>query len=242
MIRNVCQTFTCVRHFHGSLHIAFPCPEAQKYQNETHSDKGEASGNFPVEVCNAIEISVSCESIRSGEIFSGAVVIQVAKAINTLLLRRVVTLGNVEDIVEGSGGVPDEMHIPSKAYLAEEYINHKRYLLIQALVDHKGCSTDINRKWLGKIHATHIFRNSCLFRKLQSGTFFPDQKINIGGIEMPIAILGDSAYPFVPVAHEDDTGSLDCSKEQFNYRLSKVQKGGRKRFWAFKGKVLLSTD
>ncbi|CAM5074464.1 unnamed protein product [Natator depressus] len=163
----------------------------------------------------------------------GAAVIQVANAITDLLLTRVVTLGNVQVIVDGFaamgfpnwGGAIDETHIPILApdHLVSQYINRKGYfsMVLQALVDHKGHFIDINMGWLGKVHDARIFRNSGLFEQLQEGTYFPDQKITIGDVEMPIVILGDSAYPLLPWLMKPYTGSLDSSKEQFNYRLSK---------------------
>ncbi|CAM5109932.1 unnamed protein product [Eretmochelys imbricata] len=135
----------------------------------------------------------------------GAAVIQVANAIIDVLLSRVVTLGNVQVILAGfaaigfpiCGGVIDRTHIPILApdHLANQYINHKGYfsMVLQALVDHKGRFTDINVGWPGKVHDARIFRNSGLFEQLQEGTYFPDQKITIGDVEMPIVILGDLA-------------------------------------------------
>ncbi|EMP25875.1 hypothetical protein UY3_17048 [Chelonia mydas] len=94
---------------------------------------------------------------------------------------------------------------------------------LQALVDHKGRFTDINVGWLGKVHDACLFRNSGLFQQLQQGTYFPDQKIIVGDIEMPIVILGDPAYPLMPWLMKPNTGTLDSSKDQFNYRLSKCR-------------------
>ncbi|KAM7173680.1 uncharacterized protein RBU57_004049 isoform 2-T2 [Macrochelys suwanniensis] len=162
----------------------------------------------------------------------GIVLLQVCRAINCILLRRTVTLGNVHDIVDGfaqmgfpnCGGVIDGMHIPilARLYLASEYINWKGYfsMVLQALVDHRGRFIDINAGWPGKVHDTCIFRNIALFRKLQAGTFFPEWKITVGEVEMPIVILGDPAYPLMPWLMKPYTGSLDSSKEWFNYRLS----------------------
>ncbi|CAM4633656.1 unnamed protein product, partial [Lepidochelys olivacea] len=165
----------------------------------------------------------------------GAAVMQVAHAIKDLLISRVVTLGNVQVIMDGfaamgfpnCGGAIDGTHIPILApeHQAAEYINRKGYfsIVLQALVDHKGRFTNINVGWPGKVHDARIFRNSGLFQKLQEGTLFPDQKITVGDVEMPICILGDPAYPSMPWLMKPYTGSLDSSQELFNYRLSKCR-------------------
>ncbi|CAM5154938.1 unnamed protein product, partial [Natator depressus] len=130
----------------------------------------------------------------------GAAVMQVANTIKDLLISRVVTLGNVQVIVDGfaamgfpnCGGAIDGTHIPILApeHQAGEYINRKGYfaVVLQALVDHKGRFTNISVGWPGKVHDARIFRNSGLFQKLQEGTLFPDQKITVGDVEMPIVI------------------------------------------------------
>ncbi|CAM4578711.1 unnamed protein product [Caretta caretta] len=163
----------------------------------------------------------------------GTAVIQVANAISDVLLSRVVTLENVQVILDGFAamgfpncdGAIDETHIPNLApdHLANQYINRKGYLsmVLQALVDHKGRFTNINVGWPGKVHDTRIFRNSRQFEQLQEGTFLPDQKITIGDVEMLIVILGDPAYALLLWLMKPYTDSLDSSKEQFNYRLSK---------------------
>ncbi|XP_065261278.1 uncharacterized protein LOC135879283 [Emys orbicularis] len=165
----------------------------------------------------------------------GTAVIQVAKAITNLLLARVATLGNVQVIVDGfaamgfpnCGEAIDGTHIPILApdHLANQYVNRKRYFLmvLQALVDHKGRFIDINVGWPGKVHDARLFRNSGLFEQLQEGTYFPDQKITVGDVELPIVILGDPAYPLLPWLMKPYTGSLDSSKERLNYRLSKCR-------------------
>ncbi|XP_074828142.1 uncharacterized protein LOC141998984 [Natator depressus] len=165
----------------------------------------------------------------------GAAVIQVANAIIDILLSRVVTLGNVQDIVDGfaamgfpnCGGAIDGTHIPilTPDHLANHYVNRQGYfsMVLQALVDHKGRFTNINVGWPGKVYDARIFRNSGLFKQLQEGTYFSDHKITIGDVEMPIVILGDPAYPLLPWLMKPFTGSLDSSKEQFNYSLRKCR-------------------
>ncbi|XP_065440253.1 uncharacterized protein LOC135981485 [Chrysemys picta bellii] len=179
----------------------------------------------------------------------GVAVIQVANAIIDVLLSRVVTLGNVQVILDGfaamgfpnCGGAIDGTHIPVLApdHLANQYINRKGYfsMVLQALVDHKECFTDINVGWPGKVHDAGIFRNSGLFEQLKEGAYFPDQKITVGDVDMSIVILGDPAYRLLPWLMKPYTGSLDSSKEQFNYRLSKCRMvvecafGCLKAFW-----------
>ncbi|CAM4703579.1 unnamed protein product [Lepidochelys kempii] len=170
-----------------------------------------------------------------GKATVGAAVMQVANAIKDLLISRVVTLGSAQVIVDGfaaigfpnCGGAIDGTHITILApeHQASEYINRKGYfsIVLQALVDHKGRFTNINVGWQGKVHDARIFRNSGLFQKLQEGTLFPDQKITIGDVEMPIVILGDPVYPLTPWLMKPYTGSLDSSQELFNYRLSKCR-------------------
>uniref|UniRef100_A0A8C0J8B7 DDE Tnp4 domain-containing protein n=1 Tax=Chelonoidis abingdonii TaxID=106734 RepID=A0A8C0J8B7_CHEAB len=178
----------------------------------------------------------------------GIVVMQVCRAINRILLRRTVTLGNVQDIVDGfaqmgfpnCGGAIDRTHIPILAppHLASEYVNRKGYfsMVLQALVDHRGRFTDIYTGWPGKVHDARIFRNSGMFRKLQAGTFFPDRKITVGDVEMPIVILGDPAYPLMPWLMKPYTGKLDRSKDRFNYRLSRCRMTVECAFGRLKGR------
>ncbi|XP_067418682.1 uncharacterized protein [Emydura macquarii macquarii] len=164
-----------------------------------------------------------------------AVLSQMCRAINHILLQRTVTLGNVCEIVDGfeamgfpnCGGAIDGTHIPIWApeHLVTEYINRKGYfsMVLQVLVDHQGRFTDINVGWLGKVHDARIFRNTGLYHKLQAGTFSPYEKITVGDVEIPIVILGDPAYPLMPWLMKPCTSNLDSSKERFNNRLSRCQ-------------------
>ncbi|XP_065453378.1 uncharacterized protein LOC135983830 [Chrysemys picta bellii] len=181
----------------------------------------------------------SYQSVRNqfgvGKSTVGTTVMQVAKAITELLLPKVMTRGNVQVIVDGfaamgfpnCGGAIDGTHIPSLApdHQGSQYINRKGYfsMALQALVDHKGCFTNINVGWPGRVHDARIFRNTSLFKWLQQGIYFPEQKITVGDVDMPIVILGDPAYPLMPWLMKSYTGSLDSSQVLFNYRLSKCR-------------------
>lgn len=177
-----------------------------------------------------------------------AVLLQVAKAINHILLQRFVTLGNIDNILDGfadmgfpnCGGVIDGTHIPIVASddHASNYINQKGYcsMVLQALVDHKGRFTDINVGWSGKAHNTRILQSSSLFSKMRAGTFFPHRAIKVGELEMPIMILGDAAYPLLPWLMKPYTGRLDASKEEFNNRLRRCRMVVKCAFGRLKGR------
>ncbi|CAM5140323.1 unnamed protein product [Eretmochelys imbricata] len=193
-------------------------------------------------------------SNQFGKSTVGVAVMQVANAITELLLSKVVTLGNVQVIVDGfaamgfpnCGGAIDGTHIPilDPDHQGSQYINRKGYfsMVLQALVDHKGHFININVGWPGKVHDTRIFRNSGLFKWLQEGVYFPDQKITVGDVELPIVILGDPAYPLMPWLMKPYTGTLDSSKELFNYRLSKCRMVVECAFGLFKGSLAQFTD
>ncbi|KAH1165579.1 hypothetical protein KIL84_023138 [Mauremys mutica] len=183
-----------------------------------------------------------------GKSIVGVAVMQVAHAIVDLLLSKVVTLGNVQVVIDGfaamgfpnCGGAIDGTHIPilGPAHQASQYINRKGYfsMVLQALVDHRGRFTNIFVGWPGKVHDARVFRNSCLFRRLQEGSFFLDHKITVGDVEMPTVILGDPAYPLMPWLMKPYTGALDSDKELFNYRLSKCRMVVECAFGRLKGR------
>ncbi|CAM4535355.1 unnamed protein product [Lepidochelys kempii] len=117
------------------------------------------------------------------------ILMQVCRAINRILLRRTVTPTLVGGFGQmgfpNCGGAIDDAHIPilAPAHRASKYVNRKGCfsLVLQVLVDHHWCFIDINAGWPGKMHDTRIFRNTGLLRKLQAGTFFPNQIPNRRG-------------------------------------------------------------
>ncbi|XP_075769752.1 butyrophilin subfamily 3 member A3-like isoform X2 [Pelodiscus sinensis] len=157
---------------------------------------------------------------------------EVVKAINRVLLRRVVRLANPDTVIRGFGtlgfpncrGAIDGMHIPIRApeHQASRYVNRKGYfsMILQAVCDHRGQFTDINVGWSGKAHDARVYRNSSVCQRLQAGTFFPDRHIRVGDVDMPMCLVGDASYPLQPWLMKPYTGHLNPSRQTFNARLT----------------------
>ena len=100
-------------------------------------------------------------------------------------------------------GTIDGTHIPIKipSDNSSACINRKgRYSLnIQAIAGHNYCFMDALLKWRGRVHDTRMFFTSNLFQSLRNETIPQCRKVIVDGqSEVPICILGHSAYPLFP--------------------------------------------
>ena len=70
---------------------------------------------------------------------------------------------------------------------------------MQVVVDYQGLFTDVYIGWPGRVHDACVLSNSDMFWKDQNGQLLPDWKkdINGSGVEVPLNILGDPAYPLL---------------------------------------------
>ena len=91
----------------------------------------------------------------------------------------------------------------------------------------RGLSTtiDIYVGWPGRVHDARVFSNSSFFRRGQDGSLFPNWTEQISGVDVPIVVLGDPAYPLLRWCMKafPDTGSLTSQQRCFNYQLSKAR-------------------
>ena len=126
-------------------------------------------------------------------------------------------------------GAIDGTHIPIEAPQdsSADYHYWKGWhsVILQGLVDHVGCFTDINVGWPGRVHDARVFQNSELFSRGESGTLFPENRMLINGINVPVVIIGDPAYPLRPWLMKPyvNTGNLSLDKQVFNNHLSKAR-------------------
>ena len=106
-----------------------------------------------------------------------------------------------------------------------DYYNWKRYhsILIQALVDFQGQFLDVNISWCGKVHDTRVVVSCSFYMKTSSGTLVPHWLQNIGGISVPILVVGDAAYPLLSwlVKPYIETPNSTPLEHPFNYQLSR---------------------
>ena len=73
---------------------------------------------------------------------------------------------------------------------------------------------------------------------MMSGKLLPDWKKNINGVEVPLLILGDPAYPLLPWMMKGyaETGALTRSQRHFNYRQSRARMVVENAFGRLKGR------
>lgn len=140
------------------------------------------------------------------------------------------------------GGAIDGTHIPIKAPVIhpDEYYNRKSFhsVVLQAVVDSYLFFTDICVGWPGRVHDARVFANSLLFRRAQAlGSVFPDGRAeDINGLDVPVILLGDSAYPLLPWLMKPFPNTGDRDRQMFNYRLSSTRMVVERAFGQLKGR------
>ena len=184
----------------------------------------------------------------------GEIVIDTCEAINTQLMSRYIRVpheDSLQDIVDGfrhqwgfpqAIGAIDGTHIPilRPQESASDYYNRKGYysVLMQGVVDFRGLFMDVNIGWPGKVHDARVLVNSSFYRKCNSGIMFPDWRSNLGGLDVPLVILGDPAYPLMSwliKPYLENSGTTP-QERYFNYRLSRARMVVENSFGRLKGR------
>ena len=109
---------------------------------------------------------------------------------------------------------------------------------MQAVVDYRGWFMDAYIGWPGKVHDARVLVNSSLYRKAMSGTLLPDWKRTISGVQVPLVILGDPAYPALPwlMKPYPETARITAEERRFNYRQSRARMTVENAFGRLKGR------
>ena len=80
-------------------------------------------------------------------------------------------------------------------------------------------------RWPGRVHDARILAHSTLYKKASEATLLPSTTKSINGTDVPLYLVGDSAYPLTtwlmkPFPHN---GQLSSQQRHFNYSLSRAQ-------------------
>ena len=126
-------------------------------------------------------------------------------------------------------GAIDGTHIPVRAPAMNhtDYYNRKGWysIIVQAVVDHNYLFRNVYIGWPGSVHDARVLANSLLYSKASSGEILQGNSITILGREIPVFLVGDSAYPLLtwlmkPFPYNT---TLSDAQKSFNYRLSRAR-------------------
>ena len=124
-------------------------------------------------------------------------------------------------------GAIDGSHVPvtPPALNHTDYYNRKGWysVLIQAVVDHKYLFRDICVGWPGSVHDARVLVNSAVYKKASRRELMSGNAIRLNGTDVPLFLVGDSAYPLCEWLMKPFpfNASLSPAQRSFNYHLSR---------------------
>ena len=126
-------------------------------------------------------------------------------------------------------GIVDGIHIKIKRPVDKptDYVIRKGNFTLncQGTVGYNCCFTDVLIKWPGSIHDTRMFGNSALNGMFRDGTIPKCKRIIVEGEPAaPVFILGDPAYPLLPLLMKEfSKQGKNSSGRFFGQRLSSAR-------------------
>ena len=198
-----------------------------------------------------------------GRSTAGEIVVDTCDAINCNLMQRYVRVPQnecLQEIVEGfqsrwgfpqTVGAVDGTHIPilRPQESSSDYYNRKGYhsILMQGVVDFRGLFMDVNIGWPGKVHDARVFVNSSFYHNANSGNLFPNWSRSLEGVDVPLIVLGDPAYPLLPwlMKPYQENSATTPQERYFNYRQSRARMVVENAYGRLKGRwrcLLKRTD
>ncbi|KAK7148191.1 hypothetical protein R3I93_012495 [Phoxinus phoxinus] len=161
----------------------------------------------------------------------------VCQAICTKLMKQYIALPNVQEAQQIAQrnyeaqripqvyGAIDGTHIPIRAPSDgyRDYVNRKGWtsIVLQAVVDDQLMIRDICVGSPGSAHDAAVFATSNLFRYPAK---HPQESLEIEGVQVPLLLAGDPAYPLLPWVMKGFSGpNLTEAQTLFNEQLSTIR-------------------
>ena len=117
-------------------------------------------------------------------------------------------------------GAIDGMHIPIQQpkQNATDVLNRKDFYSFngQAACDYSYKFIDVVVRWPASVHDSRMFTNSDFYKQVSNGDIPKNPKAIVEGADpVPICVLGDPAYPFMPFLMKEYAGGGVTKEEHF---------------------------
>ena len=126
-------------------------------------------------------------------------------------------------------GAIDGCHIPIAAPVGNhtDYYNRKGWysMILQGVVDADYCFSDICIGWPGSVHDARVFVHSPIYTLITEQDLLPNKTLTMNGINVPLYLIGDSAYPLQTWLMKPfpQSGILTSEIKHYNYRMSRAR-------------------
>lgn len=137
----------------------------------------------------------------------------------------------------------DGCHLPIKcppgSFAAKEYHNFKNFysIVLIAMVDANYRFVWGSCGFPGNSHDAIIFQSTQLYSVIKEFNFIPQISKEVNGVQVPLIVLGDSAFPLLPWLMKPYTNAAPTPKQYyFNYRLSRARMVTEGAFGRLKGR------
>ena len=175
-------------------------------------------------------------------------------AIVTTLMSQYITFPKGDDLKEvitgfrqkwgfvQCAGAIDGTHIPVRAPAMShtDYYNRKGWysIIVQGVVDHNYLFRNVYCGWPGSMHDAQVLVNSALYRKATSGELLQGNTLTVLSQEIPVFLVGDSAYPLSTWLMKlfPHNTALSTAQRKFNYRLSRARIVSQNAFGCLKAR------
>ena len=111
-------------------------------------------------------------------------------------------------------------------------------MIMQAVVDSSGLFLDAYTGWPGKVHDARVLFNSSLYKKATTSNLLPNWTRQLCGVNIPLLLLGDPAYPLPPWLMKPYLQNQHSPREEchLSYRLSHARMSIENAFGRLKGR------